>query len=102
MQWWIRVTPEENLEWYIDGTINEKLHIPEGKSVYDLFQNKQEFCEDLEHWYKAFKGMGVVKRVQAPPILAISRRCFGFDYRETLNGCYFTRRYHELKGATNA
>jgi NAD+ synthase (glutamine-hydrolysing) len=101
MQWWLRVTPEENLEWYIDGTINEKLHIPEGKSVYDLFQNKQEFCEDLEHWYKAFKGMGVVKRVQAPPILAISRRCFGFDLRETLNGCYFTRHYHELKGATN-
>ena len=45
MQWWLRVTPEENLKWYIDGTINEKLHIPEGKSVYDLFQNKQEFCE---------------------------------------------------------
>jgi NAD+ synthetase len=97
MQWWIRVTPEENLEWYIDGTINEKLHIPEGKSVYDLFPTKQGFCEDLEQWYKAFKGLGVVKRVQAPPILAVSRRCFGFDYRETLNGCYFTRHYYELK-----
>ena len=99
MQWWIRVTPEENLEWYIDGTINEKLHIPEGKSVYDLFPTKQEFCEDLECWYKAFKGMGVVKRVQAPPILSISRRCFGWDYRESLNCCYLTRRYFELKGA---
>ena len=105
MQWWIRVTPEENLEWYIDGTINKKLHISEeleGKSVYDLFPTKQKFCEDLERWYKAFKGIGVVKRVQAPPTLAISRRCFGFDYRESLNCCYFTRRYHELKGAPNA
>ena len=102
MQWWIRVTPEENLEWYIDGTINEKLHIPDGKSVYDLFQTKQEFCKDLEHWYKAFKGLAVAKRIQAPPILAVSRRAFGFDYRETLGGLYLTRRYHELKGATNA
>ena len=97
MQWWIRVTPEENLEWYIDRTINEKLHIPEGKSVYDLFPTKQEFCDDLERWYKAFKGLAVAKRVQAPPILSVSRRAFGFDYRETLGGLYITRHYYELK-----
>jgi len=97
MQWWFRCTPEENLEWYSNGTINQKLSISAGQDVYKLFSTKEVFCNDLEHWYKLFKGMGVAKRVQAPPVLALSRRSYGFDFRETLNGCYFTRRYYELK-----
>lgn len=44
---------------------------------------------DLERWWKLFKGMAVAKRVQAPPVLALTRRSYGFDYRETLNGALF-------------
>jgi NAD+ synthase (glutamine-hydrolysing) len=41
--------------------------------------------------------MGVAKRIQAPPILAVSPRAFGLDHREAQNGPYFTKRYTELK-----
>ena len=97
MQWWFRSTPEENLQWYLDKSINEKLKIPEGKNIYDLFPTVKNFMDDIERWYGLFKGMGVVKRVQGPPILSISRRAFGFDYREPLFGGYLTRKYRKLK-----
>ena len=41
--------------------------------------------------------MAIAKRIQAPPILAVSRRAYGFDHREAQNGAYYTRRYRELK-----
>jgi len=94
-QWWFRVTPEENLQWYLDGTINEKLKVT--NDIYKIFLTVNEFIDDLEKWYKLFKGMAVAKRVQAPPILAISRRSYGFDYREYLGEAYFSRKYLELK-----
>ena len=42
-------------------------------------------------------GMAIAKRIQAPPILAVSRRAYGVDHREAQNGAYYTRRYRELK-----
>ena len=41
--------------------------------------------------------MGVAKRIQAPPVLAIKRRAFGFDHREAQMGAWFSGRYLELK-----
>jgi len=41
--------------------------------------------------------MGVAKRIQAPPVLAIKRRAFGFDHREAQMGVWFSHRYLELK-----
>lgn len=95
-EYWFRSTPEDNLKWYLNGEINTKLGIKE-HDVYKLFPEPVKFIEDLERWYKLFKGMAVAKRTQAPPILAVSRRSYGFDYRETLNGVYFTRAYLEIK-----
>jgi len=110
-KFWFRCTPEENLKWYLDGTINEKLGIkdenlktgpawPLGKwdDVYKLFPTVKVFTDDLERWYKLFKGMGAVKRQQAPPILCCSRRCMGTDFRDYITGdVYFTREYHRMK-----
>lgn len=105
-QIWFRVTPEENLRWYLDGTINEKLYGPEWKDanitgswydIYKLFPTVKEFCDDLERWYKLFKGLSVAKRVQAPPILGLTRRAYGFDYRDYLGKAYFTRTYLKMK-----
>ena len=39
----------------------------------------------------------VAKRIQAPPILAVSRRAYGFDHREAQNGPYYTLKYRQLK-----
>jgi len=103
---WNRQTIEDNLRSYLAGTINIDLKLADrvtaipfdaNRDVYKLFPTKELFTNDLERWYKLFKGMAVTKRVEAPPVLAINRRAFGFDYRETLNGCYFTRNYLEMK-----
>ena len=95
-QWWFRCTPEENLKWYLDKTINEKLKVT--KDIYKLFPTVKTFTDDLEKWYKAFKGMGAVKRQQAPPVLGLSRRCFGKDFLDYITGeVYFTREYLRMK-----
>lgn len=98
---WNRKTPEEILDWYANGTLAEKLDFPknefgEYKTIDSIFPTPELFIADLERWWKQFKGMAVVKRVQAPPVLAVSKRAFGFDYRESLNCCMFTTRYYEL------
>jgi len=92
---WHRATPEEILEWYLAGTLEKQLGY-EGKLV-DLFPSAREFIADLERWWQQYNGMGVAKRIQAPPVLAIKRRAFGFDHREAQMGVWFSSRYLELK-----
>ena len=92
---WQRTTPEEILEWYLAGTLEQQLGY-EGK-IADLFPSAREFIADLERWWQQYNGMGVAKRIQAPPILAIKQRAFGFDHREAQMGVWFSARYLELK-----
>ena len=96
---WFRKTPYEILKAYMEGSLAEFLEIPDktDKDIISIFRTPKSFIEDLERWYSAFKGIAVAKRVQGPPVLAVSRRTFGFDYRETLGSAYFSRGYLELK-----
>jgi len=92
---WQRTTPEEILEWYLAGTLERQLGY-EGK-IADIFPSAREFIADLERWWRQYNGMGVAKRIQAPPVLAVKRRAFGFDHREAQMGVWFSERYLELK-----
>ncbi len=92
---WQRTTPEEILEWYLDGTLEQKIGYT-GR-LADIFPSTREFIADLERWWRQYNGMGVAKRIQAPPILAVKRRAFGFDHREAQMGIWFSARYLELK-----
>ena len=92
---WQRTTPEEILEWYLAGTLERQLGYA-GK-IADLFPSAREFIADLERWWRQYNGMGVAKRIQAPPVLAMKRRAFGFDHREAQLGVWFSARYLELK-----
>lgn len=92
---WNRTTPEEALDWYLQGTLAK--HIGYDGRIDGLFQNAGAFINDLERWWTQYQGMGVAKRIQAPPVLAIKRRAFGFDHRESQIGARYTRRYEELK-----
>jgi NAD+ synthase (glutamine-hydrolysing) len=94
---WNRVTPEEILEWYEAGTLETRIGY-QGR-VADVFPDARAFVSDLERWWGLYQGMGVAKRIQAPPILAIKRRAFGFDHRESQMGVRYTRRYQALKDA---
>ena len=93
---WKKATPQDILERYAAGTLEEHLGCPPG-IVARYFPTAAEFIADLERWWNLFTGMAVAKRIQAPPILAISRRAYGFDHRESQNGPYYTRRYLQLK-----
>ncbi len=95
MQRWNRASPEDILNWYKDGTLEEKLGLD--FKVKEVFANEKQFIADLERWWTLFKGLGTVKRVQAPPVAAVCRRAYGYDYREALLEPYFTVEYKRLK-----
>ena len=96
MESWNRILPEDILQMYIDGVLEEKIGCEKG-IIKKYFKNDLEFIEDLEKWWRQYMGMAVSKRIQAPPILTISRRAFGFGNRESQNRVYYTSKYLYLK-----
>lgn len=96
MEHWNRKTPEDILTWYEQGVLEEKIGCQPGLTA-TLFPTPLDFIIDLEKWWKLYTGMAMAKRIQAPPVLAVSRRAYGFDHREAQNGTYFTIRYQQLK-----
>ncbi len=95
IEWWNRATPEEILEWYASGIIEEKIGY--AGRISDLFTDAGEFIQDLEKWWNAYQGLGLAKRIQSPPILAIKKRAFGFDLRESQLPPVYSSRYLETK-----
>lgn len=93
---WQKATPADILAWYADGCLEEKIGCEEGL-VAKYFPTAADFIADLERWWRQFSGMAIAKRIQAPPIVAVSRRAYGFDHREAQNGVYYTRAYRRLK-----
>ena len=96
MESWNRIIPEDILQMYIDETLEEKIGCEKGL-IKKYFKSDLEFVEDLEKWWRQYMGMAISKRIQAPPILAISRRAFGFGNRESQNRVYYTSKYLYLK-----
>ncbi len=88
-------TPEEILRWYATGELEKSIGCNAGL-VEKYFPNEEDFIADLERWWRAFTGMGVAKRIQSPPILAVTNSPYGAR-RESQNGTHFTRAYRELK-----
>lgn len=101
-EWWNHAGLEAALEHYLAGDLanflnqGEKTELTE-ELIRKHFPTVTDFVADLEYWWKQFKGMAIAKRVQAPPIMAVTRRAYGFDYRESMCGVYFTSRYLNLK-----
>ena len=93
---WQKATPQDILEWYAEGTLEKELGCAPGL-VAKYFPTAKDFIDDMERWWNQFSGLAVAKRIQAPPVLAVSRRAFGFDHRESQNGPYYTKKYKTLK-----
>ena len=92
---WGRRDPYDLLRWYLAGEIDQRLNLPAGTTA-DACPTLASFCQDLEEkwqWYKR----SIFKRIQAPPIIALSRRAFGFDLRESSNGVYLSLQYRQLR-----
>ena len=97
VQRWNRATPEEILEWHLEGTLKQNLGLSDDVDLARVFPAPRDFIADLERWWNLYNGIGVAKRVQAPPVLAVSSRAFGYDHREFLGRPAYTQRYLELK-----
>lgn len=89
-------TPEDILNWYVKGKIENEIGCEKGL-VKKYFSTAKDFIADLERWWKLFTGMAVAKRIQSPPILAVSSRAYGADYAESQYPPYFTQGYENLK-----
>jgi NAD+ synthase (glutamine-hydrolysing) len=92
---WNRATPEDNLVWYEQGLLEQE--IGWDGNIKDLFKTDEDFINDLERWWNCYAGFSIAKRIQSPPIIASSRRAFGFDHRETQVMPCYSKRYKELK-----
>lgn len=96
-----REDPEELLESYVNGTLAAELGLgrdvtPNESDSVALFPDAAAFVAEVERLWKLYK-INYFKRVQAPPIITVSKRAFGFDLREAQNGVHFTRRFQALK-----
>lgn len=96
MERWHKITPADILRWYKDNTLAAELGCSD-KIIQDTFPDNHAFVADLERWWKLFSGFAVAKRIQAPPILSLSKRSFGYDHREAQLTPYFSREYYQLK-----
>lgn len=96
MERWHKITPADILRWYKDNTLAAELGCSD-KIIQDTFPDNHAFIADLERWWKLFSGFAVAKRIQAPPILSLSKRSFGYDHREAQLTPYFSREYYQLK-----
>jgi NAD+ synthase (glutamine-hydrolysing) len=85
-----RKDPKEILEWYDNNIIEKEMKLEE-ELIKKYFKNRNEFKKDLAEKWKMFK-LSYFKRIQAPPVIAVSRRAFGYDLRESQNGAYLIDR----------
>ena len=92
---WDRATPEDVIKWYMADNLEKEIGY-EG-SIKDIFKTDEAFVNDLERWWRCYTGLSVAKRIQAPPIIGVSRRVFGFDMRESQVPVTFTETYKVLK-----
>ncbi|UCH42120.1 MAG: NAD(+) synthase [Gammaproteobacteria bacterium] len=93
---WEKAAPEDILTWYANGDLEARLGCEEGL-VDRLFDGPAEFIADLERWWNLYSGLAIAKRIQAPPVLAVSRRAYGFDHREAQNRVHYTDAYQRLR-----
>lgn len=91
-----RLDPEDILKMFIYGSLPTTLRC-EKKIIDEYFKGDIVlFINDLEEKWKLYKS-AIFKRIQAPPIITVSKRAFGFDLHEAQNGIFFTRNYLKLK-----
>lgn len=86
----------DTLTYYNDGRLAEIIGCGT-EQLAALFPTRKSFMDDLEHWWGLFKGLAVAKRLQAPPVLSLSRRAFGSDLPESQTGCWLDGEYLRLK-----
>lgn len=85
------------LQWFIAGAFFERLGWADQEQFRAYFPDTRSWVDDLE-WVDRQVRINYFKRVQAPPIVVLSKRAFGFDLRESQLPAYQPRKYERLRG----
>ena len=80
---WVKKDKKNYLDAFKNGVLHKVIGCPLSL-VKKTFECEKDFLEDYERWWKLFNGLAKFKRVQAPPIISVSKRSFGNDLRESL------------------
>ena len=91
-----RKHPVDFLQWFLDGILLDEIGWDDREQFRAWFPDVNSWIEDLERIARQVR-LNYFKRVQAPPIIVLSKRAFGFDLRESQLPAYETRRYGVLK-----
>lgn len=94
VEWGLDIT--DILTYYSDGRLAEVIGCGT-EQLNALFPTRQSFLEDLEKWWGLYRGLSVAKRLQAPPVLSMSRRAFGGDLPEAQTGVWLDGEYRRVK-----
>lgn len=86
----------DSLLHFEKGDLDQTIGCAEGLSS-QLFPGAAHFIEDAEYWWRMYRGMSVAKRIQAPPLLALSQRPFGEEKPESQGPVYHSAAYLKLK-----
>ena len=90
--------PLDLLEWYRAGVLPERIGWGDEDRLRAYFPDARAFVEDLE-WVAGQVRASCFKRIQAPPIIVLSKRAFGFDLRESQLPAYAPRAWERAKRA---
>jgi len=90
-----QAAPEDLLGWYAAGTLGQETGY--GGDIMALFPDAARFCEDLEKMWRLYNGLARAKRLQAPPVLSLKNRTFGFDLGGAQLPVVFSPRYEAAK-----
>ena len=90
--------PFDILKWYRAGELLERIGWDDEERFRAYFPDSRAFVDDLE-WVERQVRVNCFKRIQAPPIIVLSKRAFGFDLRESQLPAYSPRAYVRAKQA---
>ena len=84
------------LGWFLDGTLLDAIEWPHVDEFRGYFSDATSWLDDLE-WVTGQLRGSYFKRIQAPPIIVVSKRAFGFDLRESQLPDYTPNIYYERR-----
>lgn len=90
-----RLNPEDIMDLYLKGELESRFKLEPG-SLKKLFPTPQDFVKDLYRCWQLFHG-ATWKRVRSMENILVSKRGFGWDFRESELPAHFTSRFYELK-----
>jgi NAD+ synthase (glutamine-hydrolysing) len=91
-----KYSAEDFMQWYLDNELCDKMNLP--ITLYEKYnlRDPEVFMQDLEWFVKSIQK-AIFKRIQAPPIVMLSKSCYGYDHRESQFAWESSLLYDSLK-----